>query len=293
MNLRDLQYVVSVAEMRSFSRAAQACHVSQSTLSGQIKKLEDWLGVQIFERTNKRVMPTEVGEGIIRSASRVIREIDSIREAAEHAKDPFTGKFRLGAFPTLATYVFCDLVNEITSAYPRLRLVLSEDKTATLVQQLKDGDLDAALLALPVNEDSLVCTPLFEEPFFLAVPESHPLASLSHVDANVLARYRLLLLEEGHCLRDHALDVCQQHNLGEEQAFRASGLETLCQMVRAGTGITLFPQMAIRQDDEGIRYVPFAEPTPCRSIGLFYRKTSAARPIIQSMDSLFCHLYRA
>ena len=281
-----MQYLVAVAELRSFSGAAQQCHVSQSTLSGQIKRLEEWLGVQIFERTNKRGMPTDVGETIIRSASRIVREVESIRDAAESAQDPFASKFRIGAFPTLATYFYCDLVSVVKAELPRLRLVLVEDKTAALVQKLKDGDLDAALLALPVHDDSLVCQPLFEEPFYLAVPDDHPLADHEQVDQSTLGRHTLLLLEEGHCLRDQALDICRHHDAGEQQDLRATGLETLRHMVRAGTGITLFPEIAIRAGETGIRYLPFVPPAPTRRIGLFYRKTSATREVVQRMDAL-------
>lgn len=289
MNTRDLQYVLAVAEHRSFSRAAQACHVSQSTLSGQIKKLEEWLGVALFERTNRRVMPTEVGESIIRSAARILRETDQIREIAMSAQDPLSGRFRIGAFPTLATYVFSKLVSLIKTDLPNLRLVLVEEKTDHLVAMLRSGDIDAALLAMPVHDDSLVCRQLFEEPFLVAMPTGHPLAEEPVIDVHRLAHYPLLLLEEGHCLRDQALDVCQQHGMRVDQDVRATGLETLRQMVRAGTGITLMPRVAVR-DDDGIIYRELAAPAPTRSVGLFYRKTSAKRSVIQRIDPLLSRL---
>lgn len=286
MNLRDLQYLVAVDDMRNFSKAADFCHVSQPTLSGQIKKIEEWLDVAIFERTNKRVMPTEVGEIILRSARAILREVDAIRDAAEHAHDPCAGKFRLGAFPTLSTYIFPKLVPLITEAMPKLRLILSEEKTAILVEKLKHGELDAAFLALPIYDDQLEAQSLFEDIFYLAVSSGHPLASHQEIDLSVLSGHKLLLLEEGHCLRDQALEVCQRQGGGEEQDFRATGLETLRQMVKAGTGITLMPKIAISQIESDIRYIPFKSP-PSRTIGLVWRKTSARKLAMHTVSGLF------
>ncbi|MCB2081112.1 MAG: LysR family transcriptional regulator, partial [Rickettsiales bacterium] len=223
MNLRDMHYLVAVADLRNFSEAAVQCHVSQPTLSHQIKKLEEWLGVQVFERTNRRVMPTEAGEAIIRTARRILQEVEHIHDIAESARDPFSGKFRLGAFPTLSTYIFPGLVPRIHDAMPKLRLILLEEKTQQLVERLRAGTLDAALLALPVQDDTLVSAPLFEDAFFLAVPEGHALAGHQVITQLELAEYPLMLLEEGHCLRDQALDVCHNAGGAEEQDFRATG----------------------------------------------------------------------
>lgn len=286
MNIRDLQYIVAVADLGHFGKAAERCFVSQPTLSGQIKKLEEQLGVTLFERTNRRVMLTETGQQIIAAARHILREVGVIQEIAASVQDPLSGTFKLGAFPTLATYIFPPLVEKIKAALPNIRLVLIEEKTAHLIEKLQAGEIDAALLALPVADDFLMSKTLFEDLFYLAVPTGHPLADHKAVNQDVLSQYRLLLLEEGHCLRDQALDVCQLHGLSEEQDFRATGLETLRQMVKAGTGITFMPNIAIHGSDTGIRYIPFADPQPSRTIGLVWRKTSARVPVIEKMIPL-------
>ena len=287
MNLKDLKYFLAVAELEHFGRAAEQCEVSQPTLSGQIKKLEETLGVTLFERTNRRVLLTEVGRQMAISARRALREVDAIFEIAESANDPLAGKFRLGAFPTLSTYLFPGLVLRLKPVLPKLRLILSEEKSEHLMEKLRYGELDAAFLALPVQDDFLVSQPLFKDEFFLAVPPDHALANAACVDQRVLGQYRLLLLEEGHCLRDQALEVCQRHGISEEQDFKATGLETLRQMVKAGSGITLIPNIAIDEKERGIRYVPFQDPAPARTICLVWRKTSARKAVIQHMIRLF------
>lgn len=275
MNLRDLNYLIAVADLRSFVQAAEHCHISQPTLSTQIKKLEDRLGVQIFERSNKRVLLTEAGEHIVETARQILREVDHIKELAENARDPLAGNLRIGAFPTLSTYIFPSLVPLIKQALPRIRLILVEEKTDALIRQLKNGQIDMALLALPVFDDILQTEALFDDEFLLAVADDHRLASATSVRQTDLAGQQLLLLDEGHCLRGHALQICQLSGAKEEHDVRATGLETLRQMVRAGTGITFMPRIAISGNDEGIRYIPFQAPAPSRTIGLVWRKTSA------------------
>ena len=286
MNLRDLQYLIAVADLRNFSQAANQCCVSQPTLSNQIRKLEETLGVVVFERSNKRVMPTETGEQIIALARRVLREVDAMHDVAQSAQDPLAGKFRLGAFPTLSTYIFPSLVPKITAALPQLRLVLVEEKTQTLLDRLKRGELDAALLALPVYDDQLAVRALFDDEFFLAVPPLHPLAKKKQAEQTDLSNSKLLLLEEGHCLRDQALEVCHRVGMEEEQDFRATSLETLRQMVKAGSGITFMPNIAIQPDETGICYVPFKKPAPYRTIGLVWRKTTARQTVIEKLLGL-------
>lgn len=286
MNLRDLQYVVAVAELKSFSQAALQCHVSQPTLSSQIKKMEDLLGISIFERTNKKVMLTQAGESIIRSARRILQEVSTIHDIAESAQDPLAGNFRIGAFPTLATYIFPDLMARAKHSYPKLKLVLREDKTADLIDQLKAGDIDAALLALPVEVDGLVSQALFDDEFLLAVAPDHPLSPASKVDLRVLQDHKLLLLDEGHCLRDQALEVCHRSGASEDEDVRATGLETLRQMVKAGVGMTLMPQIAVQPDESGIRYIPFRDPPPRRTIGLVWRKSTARLPVMHALVAL-------
>jgi len=286
MNLREMSYLVAVADLHNFSKAAKQCNVSQPTLSTQIKKMEEWLGVKIFERNNKRVMITEEGQDIVQSAKKILQEVERIKEVAECSHNPFAGKFRLGAFPTLSTYIFPDIVPRMKNVMPDLRLFLIEEKTAVLMDSLHKGEIDAALIALPVHDDFFEIKKLFDDKFFLAVPTDHPLAENTEIEIEELATYPLLLLEEGHCLRDNALEICQQHNIAEEQEFRATGLETLRQMVKAGTGITLMPEIAINKHETEICYIPFMEPVPYRTIGLVYRKTSTRKEIIQNIENI-------
>lgn len=291
MNLRDLHYLVAVADLRNFSQAAEQCHISQPTLSNQIRKLEETLGITLFERTNKKVMVTETGEQIVRSARRILHEVDTMQDIAASAQDPLGGKFRLGAFPTLAPYIFPQLVPEITDKLPKIKLILVEEKTAELVDKLKKGELDAALLALPVSDDQLLSQPLFDDEFYLAVPPGNPLIHRPCIDISDLSRQTLLLLEEGHCLREQALEVCRWIGAGEEQDFRATSLETLRQMVKAGTGITLMPKIAIPEQEEGIRYLPFAPPAPKRTIGLIWRKTFPKQQLIEEIRTLAANVF--
>ncbi len=286
MNLRDLHYLVAVADLRSFVQAAERCCISQPTLSMQIKKLEESLGIQIFERTNKKVLPTEVGEQIIASARRILQETYVIKELAETAKDALSGNLRLGAFPSLSPYLFPQLVALIKQELPRIRLILVEEKTDDLIQQLSSGTLDAALLALPIKEDFLESIALFDDEFLLAVQSDHLLAAKSIIKQSDLSGQQLLLLNEGHCLRGQALQVCQINGADEQQDVRATGLETLRQMVIAGTGMTFMPRIAIREYAAGIRYIPFDAPVPKRTIGLVWRKTSTRGVLINALKKL-------
>ncbi|MDD5267863.1 MAG: LysR substrate-binding domain-containing protein [Methylococcales bacterium] len=284
MNLRDLRYLVAVADLRSFIHAADQCFISQPTLSTQIKKMEENLGVQIFERTHKKVLPTELGEQIIVSARRILLEIDTIQQIAAKAQDPLSGDFRLGAIPTLSTYIFPGLVPKIKQALPKLRLILIEEKTDILITQLREGQLDAALMTLPIQDIYLDSRKLFEDEFFLAVASDHPLAIRDKIAPQDLVQQQLLLLDEGHCLRGQALQICQINHAEDQQDVRATGLETLRQMVKAGTGITFMPQIAIHEPEEGIRYIPFEEPIPKRTIGLCWRKNSAKNVLLDLLS---------
>lgn len=288
MNLRDLQYLTAVADLRHFGQAAARCNISQPTLSMQLKKLEETLGVQLFERNNKQVMVTPIGEEIAQHARHILREAQEIKEIAKTAQDPLAGEFRLGAFPTLAPYFLPLAVPAIRKKLPKLKLLLLEEKTEALLERLKAGTLDAALLALPIEKDGLETTLLFNDQFLLAVPLNHPLAKRKTILQNDIAHERLLLLEDGHCLRSQALEFC--HMAGaEEQEFRATSLETLRQMVAAGSGITLMPRMSMRKGD-GIVYIPFAGNAPSRSIGLVWRKTSPRKPCIEAIANGLSHL---
>lgn len=286
MNLRDLKYIVAVAHTKSFVKAAQQCFVSQPTLSMQVKKLEESLGVKIFERNNKRVLITDVGELIIATAKHILQDVDLIEEISANAQNPLAGNFKLGAFPTLASYILPSLVPLIKNQLPHIRLILVEEKTDTLIQQLKNGDLDAALLAAPIKEDDLVAERLFDDIFKLAVSAQHHLAKQASISPSDLVGEPLLLLDEGHCLRDQALQFCQLNGAEEEQNVRATSLETLRQMVRANTGITFMPDIAIQNDDSNIQYIPFIEPQPQRTICLVWRKTTPKSLLINKLKQL-------
>ncbi len=293
MNIRDLKYITAVGRFKSFRKAAEACFVSQPTLSMQIKKLEATLGIKIFERNNKQVLVTELGRQIISSAQLVLKEVDHIEIIARNAQNPLAGNFRLGAFPTLAPYILPKIVPIIKKQLPDIRLILIEEKTATLIKQLKEGYLDAALIAWPVNEPQLVSEVLFDDEFKLATSVNHPLANLSQVSYKDLVGQPLLLLDEGHCLRDQALQLCQLEGLNEMHDVRASSLETLRQMVRADTGITLMPAIAIQGDTADIRYLPFSPPIPSRRICLVRRKSSSRLPVISFLRDIVLQVFKA
>jgi LysR family hydrogen peroxide-inducible transcriptional activator len=286
MNLRDLRYLVALADLRHFGRAAEACHVSQPTLSTQLKKLEDELGVQLVERAPRKVMLTAVGSDIVLRARRVLADVEQMRESARRTADPEAGRVRLGLFPTLAPYLLPHVVPKIHARFPRLELLLVEEKTEALLTQLKDGRLDAAILALPLHEDWLQIERLFEEPFLLAVPQNHELAGHDGLKLTELSKQHLLLLEDGHCLRDQALAVCAMAGAGEKDGFRATSLETLRQMVAAGVGITLLPTLAVKPPvpvSENIALVPFRNPPPSRKLALVWRRSSALSEFLRKL----------
>jgi LysR family hydrogen peroxide-inducible transcriptional activator len=286
MNLRDLQYLKAVAEQLHFGRAARAVNVSQPTLSMQLKKLEETLGVQLFERSNKQVMLTSIGRELAVRAARIVHEAEELKRAAKAARDPEAGQLRLGIFPTLAPYLLPRLMPLLTSHFPRLTLELIEERTPTLIAQLNSGQLDAALLAMPVADTGLVSAALFEEPFLLAVGRNQKLAKRKTVKFSDLEGARMLLLEDGHCLRDQALEVCQLVGIGEASSYRATSLETLRHMVAASDAVTLIPKLATRGDDPLMRYVPFKAPAPSRKIGLYWRTTSARTPLFTAMAKI-------
>ncbi|HTQ98594.1 MAG TPA: LysR substrate-binding domain-containing protein [Candidatus Acidoferrum sp.] len=270
MNLRDWEYFVAVAEHKHFGRAAEACHVSQPTLSAQLKKLEQYLGVNLVERDSKRVWLTPVGQEMAVRARRLLNEAEGLKQLARSQHNPLAGDIRLGAFPTLAPYLLPQVLPRVKKKLPELRVFLVEEKTQTLLQQLLQGELDAALLALPVPANQFDAIPLYKEEFLLAVPAGHALARRKHITLDELQGQQLMLLEEGHCLREQALSVCQLAGAGENSAFRASSLETLQQMVVGGLGVTLVPAMAAKTNVDGIRYIKFEQP-PVREIALVFR----------------------
>jgi LysR family hydrogen peroxide-inducible transcriptional activator len=286
MNLRDLRYLVSLAEHRHFGRAAEASFVSQPTLSTQIRKLEEELGVALVERTPRKVLLTDVGREIAQRAREVLNEVEQIRAIARRTLDPESGTVRLGIFPTLGPYLLPHVVPRIRTGFPRLQLLLTEEKTESLLGQLREGRLDAAILALPIADEQLHQEFLFEEDFVLAVPEAHALASQASLELDELADQDLLLLEDGHCLRDQALEVCQLAGAFERSGFRATSLETLRQMVAAGVGITLLPNLAVQPPvapSADIHLVPFRGDPPSRRIAMVWRKSSAMSAFLERL----------
>lgn len=288
MTLQDLRYVVALAEHGHFGRAAAACDIAQSTLSTQIKNLESQLGVTLFERTTKSVSVTAIGAEITGRARQVLAEVDAIMSVGQHTSGPLVGGFSLGVIPTLGPYVLPWLVPALTKAYPALRLVLREDLTAPLLERLGSHRLDAALVALPVPDERLETLALFDEPFWFAEPKSQESAAAKIMSEDELQGQPLLLLTEGHCLRDQALAICGTADRKADGDFRATSLETIFQMVATGLGSTLLPAMACgeaRARSVSIR--PLAAGVG-RRIGLVWRRSYPNRRDIHLLAQPLC-----
>ncbi|GAB48385.1 LysR substrate-binding domain-containing protein [Mobilicoccus pelagius] len=282
MNLRDLEYLVALSEHRHFGRAAAACYVSQPTLSTQIKKLESELGAPLIERGSRGVIFTLAGESVLARARSVLAGADEIRTIARYAADPRSGTLRLGVFPTLGPYLLPHALPLVKAQLPDLRLLLVEEKSPDLVGMLQAGTLDAAVLAMPVDE-TFDHAPLFREEFVLAVPAGHDLAggtgadeeSAPPVTTDALQGQDVLLLADGHCMRDQALEVCSLAGAAERDGFRATSLETLRHMVAGGVGITLLPHLSVSPPvpaSDGLVLRRFADPAPYRDIALVWRR---------------------
>lgn len=286
MNLRDLEYLVALDEERHFNRAAERCFVSQPTLSGQLRKLEERLGVTLVERTSRQVVMTDVGRAVAAQARRVLSEAREIREIAQAYRDPMAGELQVGLIPTVGPYLLPLLMPQVKRHHPRLKLFLHEYQTAVLLERLRDGELDLLILALPVETAEFAEIDLYAEPFWLAAPAGDELAQRDEVEVGDLSGREVLLLEEGHCLRGQALDICFEGGASEYAGFRATSLETLRHMVGEALGITLMPELAVPAQREGtmpVRYVPFSEPAPSRRIGMLYRKRSYREPAFRAL----------
>ncbi len=293
MNLRDLKYLLALADHKHFGRAAAACFVSQPTLSTQIKKLEEELGVSLVERAPRKVMLTPAGRDAVERARRIVAEVEQMKEAARRSQDPEAGTVRLGMFPTLGPYLLPHVIPRIRERFPDLELLLVEEKSDVLLSRLHEGKLDAALLALPVHDDQLHSEFLFEEPFVLAVPENHPLAQRDSLSLADLDSQKLLLLEDGHCLREQALEVCRLSGANEKSEFRATSLETLRQMVAANVGITLLPTLAIKPpvtQSRNIHLLGFSDSHPSRRIAMLWRRSSAMNDFLLEFSRVFSEL---
>jgi LysR family hydrogen peroxide-inducible transcriptional activator len=289
LKLKDLRYLVALADQRHFGRAAERCFVSQPTLSAQLKKLEQALGVQLIERAPNNVSLTAAGEEIVVRARRILEASDEVVTLARSQRDPLAGRLRMALLPTIGPYLLPQLAPLIRRSLPRLQLRLYEYQTAAMLEKLHAGELDLGILALPVELEGLESRELYREAFLVAVPERHPLAAHEAVRVADLKDETLLLLEDGHCLRDQALEVCSRVGVREQQDFRATSLETLRQMVATGAGVTLLPELAGRgayRSARGVVLRPFTRPMPVRHVGAVWRKTTARRGAIEALCKL-------
>ena len=284
MTLTELKYIVAVARERHFGRAAEACFVSQPTLSVAIKKLEDELDVKIFERGASEVSVTPLGEQIVNQAQQVIEQAAAIKEIAKRGKDPVSGPLRLGIIYTIGPYLLPDLVRQAIDRVPLMPLMLQENFTAKLLEMLRSGELDCAVMAEPFPDTGLAIAPLYDEPFMAAVPTGHALAKRKQITAEELKAETMLLLGTGHCFRDHVLEVCPEYarfagpadgaREGIRKSFEGSSLETIKYMVASGMGVTVLPQLSVPKElQPHIRYVKITAPVPTRRVVLAWRRT--------------------
>ncbi|AET88202.1 MULTISPECIES: hydrogen peroxide-inducible genes activator [Caballeronia] len=298
MTLTELKYIVAVARERHFGRAAEACFVSQPTLSVAIKKLEDELNVQIFERGTSEVSVTPIGEQIVTQAQRVLEQTLAIKEIAKQGKDPLVGPLRLGVIYTIGPYLLPTLVKQMIKSVPQMPLMLQENYTLKLIELLKQGEIDVAIMALPFPETGLMVRALYDEPFVVAMPSGHAWENRAKIDPDDLKQETMLLLGSGHCFRDHVLGVCpelmrfSQNADGIQKTFEGSSLETIRHMVASGVGITVLPRMSVSEvkphapgiDSGLLSYVPFDEPVPDRRVVLAWRKSFTRMPAIDAIS---------
>lgn len=278
--LKQLRYLVALAEHRHFGRAAEACFVTQSTLSAGLQELETQLETPLVDRGKRSVIFTPVGESVLIRARRVLREAEELVEEAAATRQPLCGRLRLGVIPTVGPFLLPRVLTAIRDAYPALKLYLREERTERLIEQLNDGSLDVLLLALPYDSGDSETLILADDPFYVAMPPGHKLARQNEIDVEALRGEPLLLLDDGHCLRDHALAACKLESARGEDSFRATSLHTLVQMVDNGLGITLLPKLALDgRLLDGTRLVarPLADKNSQRQIGLVWRRGTARR----------------
>lgn len=283
--VRQLECLIAAAKHLNFRAAARDCHISQPALSGHIARLEAELGVALFERSRRRVLLTPVGEVVVQRAKKLLCDLDEIVAMAQAHTEPLGGHLRLGVIPTIAPYIMPRALGEIRRACPKLEVFLREEQTARSLELLDDGKLDAVLLALEADLGEVSTAPLFRDAFLLAAAAGHPLAAKKSVRATELTNERLLLLEDGHCLKDQAWAFCQAHGVREHVDFRATSLGTLAQMVSTGAGITLLPQLSLSTVGKlpGLVVRPFTKPVPYRTIGLAWRRSSPRRALFETL----------
>ena len=292
MTLTELKYIVAVARAKHFGHAAEACYVAQPTLSVAIKKLEDELGVVLFERGGAEVSVTPLGAQIVAQAERVLEQTAAIKELAKQNKDPLAGPLRLGVIYTIGPYLLPPLVKNVIERVPQMPLVLQENFTVRLLEMLRQGELDAAIMALPLPDHGMAIQPLYDEPFVVAMPKHHPWAARKAIPAADLKSETMLLLGNGHCFRDQVLEVCPEMarfstpGNGMQRTFEGSSLETIRHMVASGIGLTVLPRASVADMNPGggmLRYVPFEEPAPSRRVVIAWRKSFTRRAAIDAV----------
>lgn len=292
-SLRQLQYAIAVSDTLSFRRAAEKCRVAQPSLSAQIAQLEEALGVQLFERDRRRVLVTQAGRQLLDRARQLLNEAEDLATAAKQVGDPLSGSLRIGVIPTISPYLLPSVTPALRAAYPRLSLQWMEEKTPFLVRALAAGDVDAAIVALEADLGEVDSDVIAEDAFLLATPAGHPLGTAKGpARASELRQAPVLLLDEGHCLREQALSLCNVVR-AEEAEFRATSLTTLAQMVAGGAGITLLPEIAAptEADRAGLRLRRFEAPAPSRTIALVWRKRSALAPALKKLAATLRQAY--
>ena len=295
LNLKDLKYLVAIADTGHFGKAAARCFVSQPTLSAQLKKLERYLGVELVERQPNNVKLTLIGKQVAERGRSMLRTGEEIVALARENTDPLSGRLSVALIPTVGPYLLPRITQKVRKALPNMGLMLYEHQTEALLKKLNDGDIDLGILALPVPDDGLITRELYDEAFLLAVPEDHALAKKQRAKLTDLKDQTLLLLEDGHCMRDQALEVCSRVETREADNFRATSLETLRQMVVAGLGVTLLPQLAVAApfgSQRGLTAIPFTSPQPQRTIGAIWRKSTTRSGAINAVCDVIARVMR-
>jgi len=289
VTIRDLEYIVAVADLAHFGKAATRCHVGQPTLSGQIRKLEEYLGVTIFERTKRSVRLTPVGEQIVGIARELLERAERIERMAREHHDPSSGRFRLGMIPTIAPYLIPRFVSPLGKRLPRLDLILVEEITEGLIRRLTNGELEAAVVATDPDSPRVSALPLYREPFWLALPVGHRLENSNRIRPSDFLPGELLLLADGHCVRDQALEICGEEATVAGADTTATSLETILNLVSAGHGLTLVPALALRESSlEHLRITtrPLTIPGAERTVRMIYRSGYPHKPLLEEIASV-------
>ncbi|MBI3915490.1 MAG: hydrogen peroxide-inducible genes activator [Betaproteobacteria bacterium] len=292
MTLTELRYIVALAREKHFGRAAEKCFVSQPTLSQAVRKLEDELGVTLFERSAAEVAVTEIGEKVVEQSQRVLEQANAVKEIAKQGKDPLAGPLKIGVIFTIGPYLLPKLIPILHQRAPQMPLVIEENYTAALAEKLKWGDIDVAIIALPFDEPGMNLLAVYDEPFVVAVPREHPWAKKKSIRADDLAKESLLLLGTGHCFRDQVLNACPALNRSSgspgsiQKTVEGSSLETIRLMVASGLGVTVLPASALPQKaarGDLLAYVPFTRPAPDRRVVLAWRKSFTRTAAIETL----------